>query len=92
MAGEQCADVPLAPSSSIQEVKVEKLVTTIEATASQAEANTVNPFEDSDNIDVEEDSTTIRSTKPSHVDFSKSNIKEGHIEVFNRFGYIDTVD
>ena len=48
-------------------------------------------FEDSDNIGIEEDSTTIRPTKPSHMDFSKSKIKGGHIEVLNRFGYIDNV-
>jgi hypothetical protein len=34
----------------------------------------------------------IRSTKPSHVDFRKSKIKEGHIEVLNRFSYIDNID
>jgi hypothetical protein len=51
----------------------------------------VNPSKDSDNIDIEEDSTTIHPTKPSHVDFSKSKIK-GHIEVLNSFGYIDNVD
>jgi hypothetical protein len=94
MAREQSgADVPLAPSSSVQETKVEKLVSTIEAAAAQAEAGAVNPSEDSDNIalDIEEDSTTIRPTKPSHVNFGKSKIK-GHIEVLNRFGYSDNVD
>jgi hypothetical protein len=43
-------------------------------------------------IDVEEDNTIIRPTKPSHVDFEKSKIKEGHIEVLNYFGYIDNID
>jgi hypothetical protein len=52
----------------------------------------VNPFEDSDNIDIEEDITTIRPTKPSHVDFDKFKFKGGHIEVLNSFGYINNVD
>jgi hypothetical protein len=39
----------------------------------------------------EEDNTIIRSMKPSHVNFGKSKIKEGHIEILNRFGYIDWV-
>jgi hypothetical protein len=34
----------------------------------------------------------IRPTKPSHVDFGKSKIKEGHIEVLNRFSYMDNVE
>jgi hypothetical protein len=51
MVGEQPgADVPLPPSSSVQETKVGKLVTTIEAIASQAEAGTVNPSEDSETL------------------------------------------
>jgi hypothetical protein len=37
----------------------------------------MNPSKDSDNIDIEEDNTIIRPTKPSHVDFGKSKIKEG---------------
>jgi hypothetical protein len=38
MAGEHPgADVPLAPSSSVQETKVETLASTVEATTSQAE-------------------------------------------------------
>jgi hypothetical protein len=52
----------------------------------------VNPSKDSDNIDIEEDSTTIYPTKPRHVNFGKSKIKGGHIEVLNRFGYINNVD
>jgi hypothetical protein len=42
-------------------------------------------------MDFEEDNMIICPTKPSHVDFGKSKIKEGHIEVLNRFGYIDLV-
>jgi hypothetical protein len=84
--------VPLAPSSSVQETKVEEFISRIEATASQVEASSMNPSEDSDNIDIKEDSTTIRPTKPSHMDFGKSKIKGGHNDVLNRFGYIDNVD
>jgi hypothetical protein len=45
--------------------------------------------EDSDDIDIEEDNTIIRPTKPSHVDFRKSKI-EGHTEVLVKFDYINT--
>jgi hypothetical protein len=75
---QRVAEVPLTPSLDVPETRVEEFVSKIEATASQAEANSVNRFEDSDNIDIEEDSTTIRPTKLSHVDFSKSKIKGGH--------------
>jgi hypothetical protein len=93
MAGEQSgASVPLALSTSVQDTKVEEFVSKIEVTTSQVEAGSMNPSKDSDNIDIEEDSTTIRPTKPSHVDFDKCKIKGGHIEVLNRFGYIDNVD
>jgi hypothetical protein len=49
-------------------------------------------LKDSDNIDIEEDNTIIRPTKPNHVDFGKPKIKDGHIKVLNRFGYIDNVE
>jgi hypothetical protein len=49
-------------------------------------------LKDSDNIDIEEDNTIIRPIKPNHVDIGKPKIKEGHIEVLNRFGYIDNVE
>jgi hypothetical protein len=52
----------------------------------------MNPSEDSDNIYIEEDNTIIRPTKPSHVDFDKSKIKGGHIEVLNCFGFVDNVE
>jgi hypothetical protein len=68
------------------------LVSTVEATSSQAEASVVNPSKDNADIDIEEDITTIRPTKPGHVNFGKSKIKGGHIEVLNRFGYIDNVE
>jgi hypothetical protein len=52
----------------------------------------MNLSEDRDNIDIEEYISIVRPTKPSHVDFDKSKIKGGHIEVLNYFGYIDNVD
>jgi hypothetical protein len=52
----------------------------------------MNSSEGNDNIDIEEDNTIIRPTKPSHVDFDKCKIKGGHIEVLIHFGYIDNVD
>jgi hypothetical protein len=67
-------ELSLVPSSD------EKLVVAAEATSSQVEATIVNPFEglgeDNDDIDTEEDNTMIRPTKPSHVDFRKSRLKE----------------
>jgi hypothetical protein len=92
MAGEQrVAEVSLTPSSDVLETRVEEFASTVGTTASQAKAGSMNPSEDSDNIDIEENNIIIRSTKPSHVDFGKSKIKGGHIEVLNRFGYIDNV-
>jgi hypothetical protein len=73
-------------------MKVEKLVTIIDATTSQVKSSAMNSSEDGNNIYFKEDSTTIRPTKPIHVDFGKSKIKGGHIEVFNHFAYIDNVD
>jgi hypothetical protein len=84
--------VSLASSLDVPETKVEDLSATTEATACQTEAATVDPSEDSDDIDIEEDITIICSTKPSHMDFGKSKIKGGHIEVLNRFGYIDNIN
>jgi hypothetical protein len=43
-------------------------------------------------MDFEEENMVIRPTKPSHVDFGKSKIKEGHIEVLNCFDYIENID
>jgi hypothetical protein len=73
-------------------MRVENLPTPVEATASQSESGVVNPSEDIDDIYIEEDNTTIHPMKPSHVNFDKSKIKGGHIEVLNRFGYIDNID
>jgi hypothetical protein len=81
----------LAPSLGALETRIEDLTGAREAVACQAEATTVDPFEDCADIDIEEDSTIIRPTKPSHVDFGKSKTKDGNIDVLNRFGYIDWV-
>jgi hypothetical protein len=86
------AEVSLAPSSDALELRIKSLSTTVEATASQAKASATNPSEDSDDIDIEEDNTTICPMKPSHLNFGKSKIKGGHIEVLNRVGYIENVD
>jgi hypothetical protein len=71
------------------------LVVLAEATTSQAEAAAANLSEglgkDNDDIDIEEDNTIIRTTKPSHVEFGKSKIK-GHVEVLTRFDYVDNVE
>jgi hypothetical protein len=85
------AKMSLTPSSDVPETRVEEFASKMGATASQAEAGSMNPFKDSYNIDIEEDNTIIRPTKPSHVDFGKFKIKGGHIEVLNHFSYIDNV-
>jgi hypothetical protein len=81
----------LTPSKNVPEAQVEETVTVVGATASQAEAGSLNQCEDNVGIDFEEDNTVIYPTKPNHVDFGKSKIKEGHIEVLNCFAYIDSV-
>jgi hypothetical protein len=76
MPGEQyVANVSLAPSSDALELRVENLPTSEEANASQAEVGVVDPFGDSGDIDIEEDSTIIHPTKQSHVNFGKSKFK-----------------
>jgi hypothetical protein len=93
MTGEQSVvEVSLVPSSDVLETRVGNLPTTVEVIASQAKVGIVNPSKDSDDIEIEEDGTTIRPTKPSHVDFDKSKTKGGHIEVLNHFGYTNNVD
>jgi hypothetical protein len=49
-------------------------------------------YDDNEDIDIEEDNTIIRPTKPSHVNFGKFTIKGGHVEVLTKFDYIDEVD
>jgi hypothetical protein len=61
----------MVPVLDVSEPKIEDLSMAAEATPSQAEAGAVDPSEDSDDIDIEEDKTIIRPTKPSHVDFGK---------------------
>jgi hypothetical protein len=92
MAGERSVpEVLLEPSSDVLETRVEGFSEVTEDMACQTEAATMDPSKDINGISIEEDSTIIHPIKPSHVDFSKSKIKEGHIEVLNRFGYIDWV-
>jgi hypothetical protein len=85
------SEVFLAPSSDVLETSVEELPEVTEATAYRTKAAIMDPSEESDDIDIEECSTIIRPIKLSHVNFGKSKIKKGHIEVLNRFGYIDWV-
>ena len=60
MAREQCVvEVSLTPSLDVPETRVEEFSSTVGATASQAKADSMNPSEDSDNIDIEEDNTII---------------------------------
>jgi hypothetical protein len=64
MAGEETVlGVLLAPSSDAQETRVENLPTAVEVTVSQAEARVEDPFEDTDDIDIEEDNTTSYEAK-----------------------------
>jgi hypothetical protein len=74
------------------QAKIKDSTEATEATTCQTEATIVDPSEGSGDIDIEEDNTIIRPTKPSHVDFDKSKIKDGHIEVLNQFGYNDNID
>jgi hypothetical protein len=96
MVGEHAApDLALVLSLDVPESKAKNLAVATETTTSHAEAAT-DPYEGLDeditDIDIEEDNIIICPTKPSHVDFRKSKIKEGHIEVLTRFDYIDNVE
>jgi hypothetical protein len=84
--------MPLTPSTDVPEAKAGEFVLASGGNTSQAEAGSLNRLEDSDNIDIEEDNMIRCLTKPSHVDFNKTKIKEGHIEVLNRFGYIYNIE
>jgi hypothetical protein len=75
----------------VLEAQAKEIVPAMGASALQAEAGLLNQSEDNVEVDFGEDKTIVRPTKPSHVDFEKSKIKEGHIEVLNYFGYIDWV-
>jgi hypothetical protein len=83
--------MPLSPPKNIAEAQAEETVPTMGATAPQTEAGSLNQSEDNVEMGFEEDNTIICPMKPRHVDFGKSKIKEGHIEVLNCFGYIDWV-
>jgi hypothetical protein len=89
MDGEQSAPgLYLVPPTNVLETNIKDLSVAAEATPSQDEAGATNPFEDSDDIDIEVDNTIIHPMKPSNVDFEKLKIKGGHIEVLTRFDYI----
>jgi hypothetical protein len=97
MAREQVArELALVPSSAAPETKDEVSAVGTEATVLQAGGAVTEPSEgssdDNDDIDIEEDNTIIRPTKSSDVDFGKSKIKGGHIEVLTKFDYIDNVE
>jgi hypothetical protein len=78
------------------ETKDESSIVAAEAIAPQVEDVVVDPTEgsedDNNDIDIEEDNTMIRPTKPSHVDFKKSKIKGEHIKVLTKFYYIDNIE
>jgi hypothetical protein len=94
MAGKQVAhELALVLASDAPETKVESLAVVAEATVLQYGGTVADPSkgssDDNDDIDIEEDNTIICPTKPSHIDFGKSEIKGGHIEVLTKFYYID---
>jgi hypothetical protein len=74
------------PPKDVPKAQAKEIVLTMVATAPYAEAGSLNQSKDNVEMDLEEDNTVIHPTKPIHVDFGKSKIKEGHIEVLNRFG------
>jgi hypothetical protein len=80
-------EVLLTPSFGALEARIEDLNGAAKATTCQAKSIIVDPSEDSRDIDIKEYNSIIRPTKLSHVDFGKSKTKDGHIEVFNQFGY-----
>jgi hypothetical protein len=93
VAGEQSVpEALLAPSSDALETRLDDLTKAARATTCQTDAAVVDPSKDNGDISIEEDNTNICPTKSSHVDFGSSKTKEGHIEVLNRFGYIDNID
>jgi hypothetical protein len=85
-------EMSLTPPKDALEAYAEETIPAMGATAPQAKACSLNHSKDSVEMDFEEDNMIICPKKPSHVDFRKSKIKEGHIKVLNRFGYIDNID
>jgi hypothetical protein len=73
------AKMSLTPSSNVPETRAKELALAARAIATRVEAGSTNLSQDSDTVDIEEN-TIIRPMKPSHVDFGKSKIKGGHIE------------
>jgi hypothetical protein len=94
MAGEQSVvELALLLASETPDTRGDSSIVVDEATTPQAKDVVVDPAEGSDDdnedTDIEEDSTIIHPTKPSHVDSGKSTIKGGHIEVLTKFNNID---
>jgi hypothetical protein len=90
MVGEQVAPkLALVSASDVSEMRVVTLYVAAEAPELQAKGAS---SDNRDDIDIEEDNMIIRPTKQSHVDFRKSKIKGGHIEVLTKFDYIDSVE
>jgi hypothetical protein len=68
MVGERSVlEVVLSPSSDVSDAKFEDLPTATEVSVCQAKIVIVDPFEDNDDVNIEEDSTIIQPTKPSHL-------------------------
>jgi hypothetical protein len=96
MVGEQLvSEMALVLVSDAPKVRKEGSIVVAKATVPCAKDAVVDPAEgsddDSEDIYIEEDNKIIRPKKPSHVDFGKSTIKRGHIEVLTKFHFIDDV-
>jgi hypothetical protein len=97
MAREQVdPELSLVPTLDVLETKVKSIAMVAKATTLQTGGAIADPSkglgDDSNDINIEEDNTIICSTKSSHMDFRKSKIKGGHIEVLTKFDYIDNVE
>jgi hypothetical protein len=96
VAEQPVSELALVIASDAPETKGDNSIVVAKATTPQAEDAVVDLAEgsgdDSEDIGIEEDNKIIRPTKPSHVDFRKSTIKGGHIEVLSMFHYIDDVN
>jgi hypothetical protein len=92
MVGERYVpEVLLTPSCDVPDIKVEDFPTATKVTTCQAKTATVDPSKDNDDINIEEDSTIIRPTKPSHVDFDKSKTKEDTLRYLTGLDILTTL-
>lgn len=48
--------------------------------------------ESNEELEFEEDDSDIRPMKPSHVNFGKSTINKGYVEVMKRLDYIENTN